>query len=77
MEKQLIRDFEKSFENSNLDSQKINLKKEFLNKFIKEGLPGKNLENWKYSDLSKIIKTEIGDLKKDNFISFFNGTYEK
>ena len=69
MEKQLIRDFEKSFENSNLDSQKINLKKEFLNKFIKEGLPGKNLENWKYSDLSKIIKTEIGDLSFYNDIS--------
>ena len=69
MEKQLIRDFEKSFENSNLDSKKINLKKEFLNKFIKEGLPGKNLENWKYSDLSKIIKTEIGDLSFYNNIS--------
>ncbi len=69
MEKQLIRDFEKSFENSNLDSKKINFKKEFLNKFIKEGLPGKNLENWKYSDLSKIIKTEIGDLSFYNNIS--------
>ena len=69
MEKQLIRDFEKSIENSNLDSKKINLKKEFLNKFIKEGLPGKNLENWKYSDLSKIIKTEIGDLSFYNDIS--------
>ena len=66
MEKQLTKDFKKSFENSNLDSKKINLKKEFLNKFIKEGLPGKNLENWKYSDLNKIIKTEIGDL------SFYN-----
>ena len=69
MEKQLINDFEKSFKNSNLDSEKINLKKEFLNKFIKEGLPGKNLENWKFSDLSKIIKTEIGDLSFYNDIS--------
>tara|TARA_B100001029_G_scaffold137167_1_gene116212 strand:- start:2620 stop:3867 length:1248 start_codon:yes stop_codon:yes gene_type:complete len=69
MEKQLIKDFEKSFKNSNLDSEKINLKKEFLNKFIKEGLPGKNLENWKFSDLSKIIKTEIGDLSFYNDIS--------
>ncbi len=69
MEKQLTKDFKKSFENSNLDSKKINLKKEFLNKFIKEGLPGKNLENWKYSDLSKIIKTEIGDLSFYNNIS--------
>ena len=72
MEKQLIKDFEKSFKNSNLDSQKINLKKEFLNKFIKEGLPGKNLENWKFSDLSKIIKTEIGDLSFYNDISSSN-----
>ncbi len=69
MEKQLTKDFKKSFENSNLDSKKINLKKEFLNKFIKEGLPGKNLENWKYSDLSKIIKREIGDLSFYNDIS--------
>ena len=69
MENQLIKDFEKSFKNSNLGSQKINLKKEFLNKFIKEGLPGKNLENWKFSDLSKIIKTEIGDLSFYNDIS--------
>ena len=69
MEKQLIRDFEKSFENLNLNSKKINLKKEFLNKFIKEGLPGKNLENWKYSDLSKIIKKEIGELSFYNDIS--------
>ena len=68
MEKQLINDFEKSFKNSDFDSENINLKKEFLNKFIKDGLPSKNLENWKFSDLSQIIKKEIGDL------SFFNDT---
>ena len=68
MEKQLINDFEKSFKNSDFDSDNINLKKEFLNKFIKDGLPSKNLENWKFSDLSQIIKKEIGDL------SFFNDT---
>ena len=65
MEKQLIRDFEKSFENSNLDSQKINLKKEFLNKFIKEGLPGKNLENWKI--LKIILKIKVFSKKLKNF----------
>ena len=69
MEKQLIRDFEKSFENSNLDSQKINLKKEFLNKFIKEGLPNKSLENWKFSDINQIIEKGIGDLSFYNDIS--------
>ena len=68
MEKQLINDFEKSFKNSDFVSDNINLKKEFLNKFIKDGLPSKNLENWKFSDLSQIIKKEIGDL------SFFNDT---
>ena len=68
MEKQLINDFEKSFKNSDFESENINLKKEFLNKFIKDGLPSKNLENWKFSDLSQIIKKEIGDL------SFFNDT---
>ncbi len=68
MEKQLINDFEKSFKNSDFDSDNINLKKKFLNKFIKDGLPSKNLENWKFSDLSQIIKKEIGDL------SFFNDT---
>ena len=68
MQKQLTNDFEKSLNNSNLNTENINLKKEFLYKFIKVGLPNKSLENWKFSDLSQIIKSEIGDL------SFFNDT---
>ena len=78
MEKQLIRDFEKSFENSNLDSQKINVKKEFLNKFIKEGLPGKNLENWKnfseeYIDVSSVSNSGL-DVLKDQLVSFLSSS---
>ena len=56
MEEQLKIDFEKSFKNSSFSTKNINIKKEFLNKFIKEGLPNKSLENWKFSDISQIIK---------------------
>ncbi len=69
MEEQLKIDFEKSFKNSNFSLKNINLKKEFLNKFIQEGLPNKRLENWKFSDISQIIKKEIGDLSFYNDIS--------
>jgi Fe-S cluster assembly protein SufD len=69
MEKQLKIDFEESFKNSSFSTKNINIKKEFLNKFIKEGLPNKSLENWKFSDISQIIKKEIGDLSFYNDIS--------
>ena len=69
MEEQLKIDFEKSFKNSSFSTKNINAKKEFLNKFIKEGLPNKSLENWKFSDISQIIKKEIGDLSFYNDIS--------
>ena len=69
MEEQLKIDFEKSFKNSNFSTKNINIKKKFLNKFIKEGLPNKSLENWKFSDISQIIKKEIGDLSFYNDIS--------
>ena len=69
MEEQLKIDFEKSFKNSSFSTKNINIKKGFLNKFIKEGLPNKSLENWKFSDISQIIKKEIGDLSFYNDIS--------
>ena len=69
MEEQLKIDFEKSFKNSSFSTKNINIKKEFLNKFIKEGLRNKSLENWKFSDISQIIKKEIGDLSFYNDIS--------
>mgnify|MGYP001310335462 FL=1 len=69
MEEQLKIDFEKSFKNSSFSTKNINIKKKFLNKFIKEGLPNKSLENWKFSDISQIIKKEIGDLSFYNDIS--------
>ena len=68
MEKQLRNDFEKSLKNSDFSSKDIDAKKKSLDKFIKAGLPNKNLENWKFSDISQIINKKIGDL------SFFNDT---
>ena len=62
MENQIITDFEKSIKNSDFNLKNLNIKKEFLDKFIKHGLPNKKLENWKFSDLSQIIKSEIGSL---------------
>ena len=69
MKEQIRIDFEKSFKNSSFSSKNINFKKEFLNKFIKEGLPNKSLENWKFSDINQIIEKGIGDLSFYNDIS--------
>ena len=69
MKEQIRIDFEKSFKNSSFSSKNINFKKEFLNKFIKEGLPNKSLENWKCSDIDQIIEKGIGDLSFYNDIS--------
>ncbi len=69
MKEQIKIDFEKSFKNSSFSSKNINLKKEFLNKFIKKGLPNKSLENWKFSDINQIIEKGIGDLSFYNDIS--------
>ena len=66
MKEQLQIDFNKIVKNSNLSKKKIELKKFFLNNFIDNGFPNRKLENWKFSDLSQIIKKNIGEL------SFYN-----
>jgi len=66
MEKQLKTDFEKIIKNSNFSKKDKELKKNNLNKFIKSGFPNRKLENWKFSDISQIIKKNIGN------ISFYN-----
>ena len=38
----------------------------YLKKFIKSGFPNRKNENWKFLDISQIIKKNIGDL------SYFN-----
>ena len=41
-------------------------KKESLNYFLKNGFPNRKLENWKFSDIGKVIKNNLGEL------SFYN-----
>ena len=62
MEKQLKTDFKNILENSNFSKKEIEIKEKHLNKFIKNGLPNRKLESWKFSDISQVIQKNIGDL---------------
>ena len=66
MTEQIKIDFEKTIKASDLSEGDVSLKKKFLNSFITKGFPSKKLENWKFLDISQIIKKDIGEL------SFFN-----
>tara|TARA_B100000029_G_scaffold175387_1_gene172657 strand:+ start:1021 stop:2268 length:1248 start_codon:yes stop_codon:yes gene_type:complete len=66
MKDQIKLDFDKVLKASSFSKNDIELKKNYLNKFIDNGFPNKKDENWKFSDLSQIIKKNIGEL------SFFN-----
>jgi len=66
MSEQLQSDFDKIMKISNISEEEILVKKNFLNKFIKSGFPNRKQEDWKFLDISQIIKKNISDL------SFFN-----
>jgi len=66
MTEQIKIDFEKTIKTSDLSEADAELKKQFLNKFIKNGFPSRKLENWKFSDINQIIQKNIGEL------SFYN-----
>ena len=51
---------------SSSQNKEIETKQNYLSRFLKVGFPNRNLENWKFSDLSQIIKKSIGEL------SFYN-----
>jgi len=72
MEEQLKTDFLKIIRNSKFSKNNIKLKEDYLNKFIESGFPNKNNENWKFSDISQIIKKKIGDLSFYNDYSLSN-----
>jgi len=72
MEEQLKIDFEKTLKNSSFSKKDIEIKKNHLNRFLKSGIPSKKLENWKFSDLSQIIKKNIGNLNFYNDYSSHN-----
>ena len=72
MENQLKNDFEKILKTSSFSKKDIDKKKIYLNEFIKKGFPSRKLENWKFSDISQIIKKNIGDLNFYNDYSLPN-----
>ena len=56
MEERLKLDFEKTLKNLSFSKKEIETKQNYLSRFLKVGFPNRNLENWKFSDLSLIIK---------------------
>ena len=72
MTEQIKTDFEKIVKTSAFSEKDVELKKMYLNKFLETGFPSRKLENWKFSDLSQIIKKNIGELSFYNDYSFPN-----
>ena len=66
MREQLQSDFDKLVKTSKFSNEEIQFKKNFLNNFIKKGFPNRKQEDWKFLDISQIIKKNISDL------SYFN-----
>ena len=74
MEEQLKIDFEKKLKDFSYSDQEKKFKEINFKEFLKQGFPNRKLENWKFSDLNQIIKSNIGELtfyndyKKENQI---------
>ena len=66
MTEQVKSDFDKIVKTLDISKKEIDFKKNYLKKFIENGFPNRKQENWKFLDISQIIKKNIGDL------SFFN-----
>ena len=66
MNEKLQIDFDKITKSLDFSEKDIEFKKKYLKKFIEKGFPNRKQENWKFLDISQIIKKNIGDL------SFFN-----
>ena len=72
MTEQLQLDFEKILKISDISQNEADTKRSYLNKFIESGFPNKKQENWKFLDISQIIKKNIGDLSYFNDYSIPN-----
>ena len=66
MEEQLKIDFDKIVKGLKLSDENVKFRRKNLDEFIKSGFPNKRKEEWKFSDLSQIIKSNIKEL------TFFN-----
>ncbi len=62
MREQLQSDFDKIVKTTKISKEEILIKKNFLNKFIETGFPNRKQEDWKFLDISQIIKNNISDL---------------
>ena len=62
MSEQLQLDFDKIIKTSKFSNEEIQSKKFFLKKFIENGFPNRKQEDWKFLDISQIIKKNISDL---------------
>jgi Fe-S cluster assembly protein SufD len=62
MTEQLQIDFDKIIKTSAFSKKDIDLKRNYLKKFLDKGFPNRKQENWKFLDISQIIKKNIGDL---------------
>ena len=72
MTEQLQIDFEKILKTSDISQNEIDKKRSYLKKFIESGFPNRKQENWKFLDISQIIKKNIGDLSYFNDYSIPN-----
>ncbi len=72
MKEQLKIDFNKIQEVSNFSNRDIEIKKSYLNKFIKNGFPNRKQENWKFLDINQIISNNISNLSFYNNYSIEN-----
>ncbi len=72
MSEQLQSDFDKLVKTSKFSNEEIQFKKNFLNNFIKKGFPNRKQEDWKFLDISQIIKKNISNLSCFNDYSQSN-----
>jgi Fe-S cluster assembly protein SufD len=71
MQSEIKSNFEKSLSEGNYSTSQMEIKKKNFNKFIDQGFPNKRIEDWKFSDLNKIISTNFKklDFYKENNVS--------
>ena len=60
MEQNIKTDFEKLLHKSTFSNNEKDTKRESLNNFIEKGFPNRKLEDWKFSDISRVIQKNIG-----------------
>jgi len=60
---QLKVDFDKVIESLKLSEESINSRKKNFSQFVENGFPNKRVEDWKFSDLNKIISSNIENLR--------------